>query len=112
MAKVIGYDKSILTQYKKTCKKCGAIIVFKEDDVETEYSSSGQGVKCRKDYGICPNCSNRVELDLEKDKYVEQTPENPFSGWPTFTNCSRNCKYCYAKCLWRKEPTITNSSDC
>ena len=38
MAKVIGYDKSILTQYKKTCKKCGAIIVFKEDDVESEYN--------------------------------------------------------------------------
>ena len=111
MAKVIGYDKSVLTQYKKTCKKCGAIIVFKEEDVvEADYSE--QGVKCRKVYGICPNCSSIVDIDLEKDKYVEQTPENPFSGWPTFTNCSRNCKYCYAKCLWRKEPTITNSSDC
>ena len=110
MAKVIGYDKSILTQYKKTCKKCGAIIVFKEDDVETEYS--GPKDKQRTDFGICPNCSNRVELDLEKDKYVEQPPENPFSGWPSITNCSRNCKYCFAKCLFRKEPAITNSSDC
>ena len=110
MAKVIGYDKSVLTQYKKTCKKCGAIIVFKEDDVETEYS--GPEHKQRTDFGICPNCSNRVELDLEKDKYIEQTPENPFSGWPSIIGCSRNCKYCYAKCLWRKEPAITNSSDC
>ena len=110
MAKVIGYDKSILTQYKKTCKKCGAIIVFKEDDVETEYT--GPENNQRTDYGICPNCSNRVELDLEKDKYVEQPLENPFSGWPSITNCSRNCKYCFAKCLFRKEPAITNSSDC
>ena len=110
MAKIIGYDKSIVTQYKKTCKKCGAIIVFKEDDVETEYS--GPKDKQRTDYGICPNCSNRVDLDLEKDKYIEPNLENPFSGWPSFANCSRNCKYCYAKCLWRKEPAITNSSDC
>ena len=110
MAKIIGYDKSVLTQYKKTCKKCGAIIVFKEDDIETEYS--GPKDNQRTDFGICPNCSNRVELDLEKDKYVEQPPENPFSGWPSIANCSRNCKYCFAKCLFRKEPAITNSSDC
>ena len=110
MAKVIGYDKSVLTRYMKTCKKCGAIIVFKEDDVETEYR--GPENKQRIDFGICPNCSNRVELDLEKDKYIEQNPENQFSIWPDFSNCIKDCKYCFAKCLWRKEPAITNSSDC
>ena len=111
MAKIIGYDKSVLTRYMKTCKKCGAIIVFEKDDVvEAEYNE--QGVKCRKVYGTCPNCSSIVDIDLENDKYIEQNPENQFSIWPDFSNCIKDCKYCFAKCLWRKEPAITNSSDC
>ena len=24
--------------------------------------------------------------------------------WPKLTNCHRNCKNCFAKCIYRKEP--------
>lgn len=30
-------------------------------------------------------------------------PDGHFNVWPSFTNCIRNCKKCFAKCLYRKE---------
>ena len=49
---------------------------------------------------ICPQCGKQFYSNPQE---ITNEPTDSFSGWPNFTNCPRNCKTCYAKCLYRKE---------
>lgn len=95
MAKIIGYDKKILKKYKAICPHCGAIIIFDENEVSTQYQYNEYAYSV----GKCPGCENKVSFDREKCVY-EETPE--FYGWPNTSNCIKNCEHCAAKCLYRK----------
>lgn len=46
---------------------------------------------------------DHIETILKEatSKYYNNT--NSFSGWPSASNCIKNCKMCFAKCLYRKE---------
>ena len=49
---------------------------------------------------VCPQCGKQFYDTPEEIK-----PETPsFDDWPKVTNCTRVCKKCQAKCLYRKEP--------
>ena len=48
---------------------------------------------------VCPQCGKQFY-----DNPEEIEPETPsFDDWPKVTNCTRDCKKCQAKCLYRKE---------
>lgn len=43
------------------------------------------------------------ELKYTSKPETNYSSDGTFNGWPSFTNCMRNCKKCFAKCLYRKE---------
>lgn len=45
---------------------------------------------------------NNIE-DSELNDKINQETNYSFNGWPSFTNCIRNCKKCFARCMYRKE---------
>lgn len=98
MAEIIGYDKKIIKKYKGVCPKCGAIIIFNENEIHNQYQYNEYAYST----GTCPGCGyDGVTLDKYKDKYDES---EEFFGWPTnISNCKKNCKKCQARCLYRKE---------
>lgn len=48
---------------------------------------------------ICPKCGKQFYYDPEEIK--------PDNNWPNASNCLRNCKRCQARCLYRKEPYLS-----
>lgn len=95
MGRIIGYaDKN---KYKHVCSKCGAIVVFEEDELVFRNGFDGNF------YGIgrCPNCESGVNIDLQNDVYDESG--GSLQEWPKISNCIRDCKHCPGKCLYRRE---------
>lgn len=43
------------------------------------------------------------ELKGAVKQEVNYSSDGSFNGWAPYTNCIRNCKKCFAKCLYRKE---------
>lgn len=112
MAQIIGYNKVLSKKYKGHCPKCGAIIVFDEDELHDKYQENYPNFQ-HKDHhyseGTCPGCGfSDVRVNKNKDEYMdeEKLEENLFSllhGWPHSSNCKRNCAKCDNRCLYRKE---------
>lgn len=97
MAEIIGYDKKVFKRYKGICPQCGAIIIFDENELSDEYQYNEYCYS----KGTCPGCGYAgVSLDKNKGLYEE---DESFYGWPNITNCSKNCRKCTARCLYRKE---------
>lgn len=118
MAKILGYDKVYVTEYKTTCPKCGAVILFSEDEVEHTYKHH---LKCGDEYdyttATCPNCSNKLNFDKTKCAVKsEVSPKTEGQTLPMYdmsdklhvfnkpSNCSGVCHRCQARCLARTEP--------
>lgn len=97
MAEIIGYDKKVIRKYKGICPKCGAIIIFEENELSDQFQYNEYCYS----KGTCPGCGYQgVSLDKNNDQYETMTE---FYGWPDSTNCKRNCAKCQARCLFRKE---------
>lgn len=64
MAKIIGYNPHIKKQYKATCQKCGAIIIFDEDEVKDNYQYNEYCFS----FAPCPNCKENVSFDKNKSR--------------------------------------------
>lgn len=71
MAKVIGFDELIKFKYKATCKNCGAIILFEEEDLKDDFQYN-QYCFSR---GVCPNCKERVSFNKFEHKYMSEEEE-------------------------------------
>lgn len=130
MGKIIGFEKLYKTQYKATCKNCGAIILFDENEIKDEYQYNDYCFSSAK----CPSCNSTVSFNKNENAYKEECTNQEYidrysqtnmddilndiyssvdsiissttdiNGWPTnITNCIRNCKECFGKCLYRKE---------
>lgn len=67
MAKIIGYEKNYKKQYKATCKNCGAIVVFDENELRDSYQYNEYCFSS----GKCPSCGSSVSLDKKHSKYSE-----------------------------------------
>lgn len=65
MAKIIGYKPTAKKQYKAICEKCGAIIVFDEEEVKDNYQYNEYCFSS----GTCPNCKASVSFDKHRSKY-------------------------------------------
>lgn len=113
MAKILGYDKVYVTEYKTTCPKCGAVILFSEDEVEHTYKHH---LKCGDEYdcttATCPNCRNKLSFDkIECAVKSEVSPKtegqilsDKLHVLSKPSNCSGVCRRCQARCLARIEP--------
>lgn len=97
MARIIGYVNK--KKYKTICSKCGAIVVFEEDEL-TRNGSDGNFYSIGR--GRCPGCESEVVVDLLYDVYEES--KEPFQEWPKISNCIGDCEHCSGRCLYRRNP--------
>jgi len=49
---------------------------------------------------ICPQCGEQFYITPQE---IAVGGNELILSWPKISNCIRNCKKCYAKCLYRKE---------
>ena len=64
MVKKIGQDETLKLQ--ATCKQCGAILEFYNNEVKTELLISNDEIEGGYDYVQCPVCPNKVEVTTTK----------------------------------------------
>lgn len=49
------------------------------------------------------NNTEQSEVNDKTNQETSHSSDYSFNGWPSVTNCIRNCKKCFARCLYRKE---------
>lgn len=62
MAKVIEFKKLFKKNYKVTCGKCGAIILFEENEIHDNFQYNEYCFST----AVCPNCSDKISFDKHK----------------------------------------------
>lgn len=63
MTEIVGFDKKIQQKYVVTCKECGCIARYTNDEIiENNYQYNQYS------YSVvqCPNCNKRVSFNKEK----------------------------------------------
>ena len=97
MAKVIGRKYPIKKHYKATCEKCGAIIVFDEDEVKDDYQYN----EYCSTTGICPLCGDKVSFNKNSAR-ITKSERSKLCG--DFCNHYKNGECTYYGTDWRECP--------